>query len=63
MAQMFGWLSRDAFDASRLNRAMASGSVFIPGFITLSALLRPIFTCSARYTVPIPPLPSFLMIW
>src|SRR5450759_3360528 len=51
MAQMFGWFSRLALAASRLNRAMASASWFMPGFITFSALLRPIFTCSARYTV------------
>ena len=53
---------RLALDASRLNRLMASGSLAIEGFITLMALLRAIFTCSPRYTAPMPPSPSFLMI-
>src|SRR5690349_21022173 len=50
---------RLAFAASRLNRLIASASFTVPGFITFTALLRPIFTCSARYTWPIPPSPSF----
>src|SRR5213595_4152132 len=48
---------RLAFDASRLKRATASGSCTIEAFITLMALRRPIFTCSARYTWPMPPRP------
>src|SRR3989441_795249 len=52
---------RLAFDASRLKRATASGSCTMEGFITLIALRRPIFTCSARYTWPMPPSPSFFM--
>src|SRR5207247_9164894 len=43
---------RLALDASRLKRATASGSCTMAGFITLMALRRPIFTCSARYTWP-----------
>ena len=39
---------RLAFAASRLKRATASGSCTKEGFITLMALRRPIFTCSAR---------------
>src|SRR5215203_6106917 len=50
---------RLAFAASRLNRLIASASFTAPGFITFTALLRPIFTCSARYTRPMPPSPSF----
>ncbi len=51
---------RLAFAASRLNRLIASASCIMPGFITFIALGRPIFTCSARNTWPIPPSPSFL---
>ena len=47
----FGWLMRLAFAASRLKRLIASASFTMPGFITFTALLRPIFTCSARYTL------------
>jgi len=51
---------RLAFDASRLNRDRIR-VVHHRRFITLIALRRPIFTCSARYTCPIPPSPSFLI--
>ena len=62
-AATFGWLILLAFAASRLNRLMASASFTMPGFMTFNALLRPIFTCSARYTVPMPPSPSFFVTW
>jgi len=62
MAQTWESEMRLAFAASRLKRATASGSCTMEGFITLMALRRPIFTCSARYTWPIPPSPSFFIM-
>src|SRR5215208_6665085 len=63
MAATCGWRIWLAFSASRLKRVMASGSCARCGFITFTALLRFMRTCSARYTVPIPPAPSLRMTW
>ena len=49
---------RAALDASRAKRASDSESFISDGFITLIAHCRVIFTCSARYTRPIPPSPN-----
>jgi hypothetical protein len=50
-------MMRAAFDASRANRDADSASFTSAGLITLIAHWRFIFTCSPRYTRPIPPSP------
>src|SRR5687767_6815059 len=58
MAQMFGWSRAAAACASRSSRASPRPSV-VPGVRILMATFRFSRVSSARYTVPIPPAPSF----
>ena len=55
---MPGWLSEASSFASRSKRARRSGSAAKASGRTLRATSRPSFVSVARYTSPMPPLPS-----
>ncbi len=53
-----GWSSEASIIASRRNRSSRSGFVAISSGSTLRATSRPSLVSVARYTAPIPPVPS-----
>src|ERR1019366_8527177 len=57
-ATEFGWFSRLAARASVMKRAAAFSSPTRCGWMILTATVRPRVVCSARYTRPMPPMPT-----
>ena len=58
----FGWLSAASSRASRSKRARRSASPATSAGSTLIATARPSFVSVARYTSPMPPAPSGVVI-